>query len=76
VAVNFTVDDTANKVYQAGYLQWKGSFVYNPTTRIITFDDTWADPLIPLYDDGPWKSGGHEPVGAVAGDHKWGVTKT
>jgi len=27
-----------------------------------------------LYDDGPWTTGGHEPMGAVAGDHKWGIT--
>jgi hypothetical protein len=75
VAVNFTVDDTANKVYAAGDLEWKGSHVYEPATRkIIAADSNWGGPFPPLYDDGPWTSGGHEPIGNVAGDHKWGVT--
>jgi hypothetical protein len=68
------VDDTANMVYQAGDLQWEGSFVYDSATRMVTLDNTWGNPLVPLYDDGPWTAGGHEPAGAVAGDHKWGVT--
>ena len=74
VAVNFTADDTANKVYTAGNLQWKGSMIYDPTTRKITSDMTWGGPWAPLYDDGPWTSGGHEPIGSVAGDNKWGIT--
>lgn len=74
VAVNFTVDDTANKVFTAGTLEWKGSFVYDTTTRKITYDATWGGGYPPLYDDGPWTAGGHEPATAVAGDHKWGVT--
>lgn len=75
VAVSFSVDDTANKVYQAGELLWKGSMVYDSTTRKIgAVDSSWNGPWAPLYDDGPWTSGGHEPAGATAGDHKWGVT--
>jgi hypothetical protein len=74
IAVNFTADDTANKVYTADNLQWKGSMLYDPTTRKITKDTTWSGPWAPLYDDGPWTSGGHEPIGSVAGDNKWGVT--
>jgi len=77
VAVNFTVDDTANKVYEQGDLQWKGSMLYDSTTRTITKDSTWTGPWAPLYDDGPWNvgtPGGHEPIGSTAGDHKWGVT--
>ncbi len=77
VAVNFTVDDTANKVFTAGQLEWKGAMVYNSTTRKITGPDaTWGGPWAPLYDDGPWNVDppGHEPAGSVAGDHKWGVT--
>jgi hypothetical protein len=74
VAVNFTGDDTANKVYTAGNLQWKGSMIYDPNTRKITKDGTWGGPWAPLYDDGPWTAGGHEPIGSVAGDNKWGIT--
>jgi hypothetical protein len=85
VAVNFTVDDTANKVYTAGNLKWKGSMIYNATTREITPDPTWSGvfpgggPLsgwAALTDDGPWtvSTTAHEPVGSTAGDHKWGVT--
>lgn len=77
VAVSFSVDDTANKVYAQGDLQWKGSMIYDTTTRMITKDSMWGGPWAPLYDDGPWDQGnppGHEPKGSVAGDHKWGVT--
>lgn len=80
-AVNFTVDDTANKLYTADQFRWKGSMIYDPTTRKITMDTTWGGPWAPLYDDGPWDQlnattgqPGHEPKGATAGDHKWGVT--
>jgi hypothetical protein len=74
VPVNFTVDDTVNRVYEAGDLQWKGSMIYDTATRKVTMDSTWGGPWAPLYDDGPWTAGGHEPMGNVAGDHKWGVT--
>jgi hypothetical protein len=74
VAVNFTVDDTATKVYTAGQLQWKGSMKHDSTTRKVTKDGTWGGPFATLYDDGPWSAGGHEPEGAVAGDNKWGIT--
>lgn len=83
VAVNFSVDDRANRVCRAGDLKWKGSFLFDEQTRLLAFDPTWsgAAPGAPsvsgwptLYDDGPWTEGGHEPVGARAGDHVWGVT--
>ena len=74
VPVNFTVDDSINKVYAAGDLEWKGSMIYDPATRKITHDSTWGGPWAPLYDDGPWTSGGHEPAGSTANDNKWGVT--
>lgn len=83
VAVNFSVDDRANKAFtttDAGYsdLRWKGSMIYNPTNRSITYDTNWggalADPFPPLYDDGPWTGTGHEPTGSTAGDHIWGIT--
>ena len=74
VEVNFSVDDSANMVYQAGDLMWKGSFAYDSATRILTQDLAWTSPSIPLYDDGPLSSGGHEPEGALANDHIWGVT--
>lgn len=81
VPVNFTVDDTANKLFAAGDLKWKGSMTYDEATRKITYDSAWSGGTglqwAPLYDDGPWNQGnpaGHEPIGAVAGDNKWGVT--
>jgi hypothetical protein len=80
VAVNFTVDDTANKVFTTGSLDWKGSFKANPPDggapwdRIILKDPLWTGPYPPLFDDGPWRTGGHEPSGSTAGDHLWGVT--
>jgi len=75
VAVNFTVDDTANNVWKSGELEWKGSMKHDSTTRIVTYLSTWnPGPWAKLYDDGPWNAGGHEPAGSVAGDHKLGVT--
>ena len=80
VPVNFSVDDTANKVYKDGDLEWKGAMKYDPTTRTITKDSSWGGPYAKLYDDGPWvladggMGSGHEPSGATAGDNKWGVT--
>jgi hypothetical protein len=74
VAVSFVVDDSANAVYGDGDLAWKASMKYDATTRKITRDPTWAGPFAPLFDDGPWTAGGHEPIGATAHDHVWGVT--
>jgi len=83
VAVNFKVDDSANKVFQAGEISWKGSFKINVPDagatwdRKVTLDTSWGGgtgPYTLLYDDGPWTSGGHEPKNAVAGDHIWGIT--
>jgi hypothetical protein len=75
VPVNFTIDDTANHVFTQGQLEWKGSMAYDASTRKVTLDPAWAGPTwAVLYDDGPWNTGGHEPIGATAGDHKWGVT--
>lgn len=77
IAVNFSVDDRANRVYGAGDLKWKGSFVFDETTRTLTFDPYWSAGLAgwpTLYDDGPWTEGGHEPIGARAHDAIWGVT--
>ncbi len=75
VAVNFTIDDTASKTYtESDGLAWKGSFSYDPASRILTFDGAWSGPFVMVHDDGPWDEGGHEPLGATAGDHLWGVT--
>lgn len=80
VAVNFTVDDTANKAFTAhdggaSDLLWKGGFeLVSAQTRLIIADSAWNGPHPPLYDDGPWTSGGHEPRTNVAADNKWGVT--
>lgn len=73
VALSFTVDDRANRTYAAGELSWRGSFTYNAATRRLTYDPTWGD-RVPLYDDGSYLTGGHEPPGEVAGDHRFGVT--
>jgi len=83
VAVDLIVDDRANRVYRPGDLKWKGSFLYDEATRRLTLDPSWSGvapggaPLSgwpTLYDDGPWSEGGHEPLGAKAGDHRWGIT--
>jgi hypothetical protein len=86
VALSFSIDDTAGRTYttagissdpNAGTLQWKGSFTYDYSTRRLTYAPDWGlgnGPYPPLYDDGPWNVGGHEPLGATAGDHTWGVT--
>jgi hypothetical protein len=75
-SVTFFVDDTANRTYQSGQIQWKGSLVYQPQTNIIEHDPTWAGeqgPYPVLYDDGPIADGGHERPGATAGDHIFSV---
>jgi hypothetical protein len=77
VAISFSIDDSANKTYTAGELQWKGSFTYDDATRILTHDAGWGGgtgPYPTLYDDGPWSAGGHEPAGETAGDSVWGIT--
>ena len=73
-AINFSIDDTANQTYtKADGLAWKGSFSYDASTRILTRDGAWRGPFVLLWDDGPWTEGGHEPEGAIADDHIWGV---
>lgn len=72
--VYFTIDDSASELYAAGDgLAWKGSFSYEPATRVLTWDGSWQGPYVMLHDDGPWTAGGHEPAGSVAGDHVWGA---
>jgi hypothetical protein len=73
VAVTFSVDDTANKVFTNNELGWKGAMAFAETNRVITVDSAWAGPFANLYDDGPWDAGGHEGPGEVAGDHKFGA---
>ncbi len=71
-ALRFRVDDTANRTYQGGQLKWTGSFAWDAATNTIRYATSWLPtdgPYPPLYDDGPWNAGGHEPTGAVAGDH-------
>jgi len=74
VPVNFTMDDTAAQSFGPGEAQWKGSWKYDAITRIGYYDAGWSGPFPPLYDDGPWTTGGHEPIGEVAGDHVFGAT--
>ena len=74
-AINFMIDDSANQTYGAADgLAWKGSFAFDGETRILTRDTGWGGPFAVLYDDGPWNEGGHEPAGATADDHIWGIT--
>ncbi len=71
-ALRFRVDDTANRTYQDGQLKWTGSFAWDAATNTIQYATSWLPtdgPYPPLYDDGPWSAGGHEPEGATAGDH-------
>ncbi|MFC1654821.1 IPT/TIG domain-containing protein, partial [Myxococcota bacterium] len=75
-SVTFFVDDTANRTYQSGQIQWKGSLIYDPLTNIILHDPTWAaeeGPYPVLYDDGPIADGGHERPGATADDYIFSV---
>lgn len=76
IALNFTIDATGRPdFYQDAELEWKGNFQYDVETRIATnTGSTWEPPFAPMYDDGPWTCGGHEPKGAVAGDEKFGIT--
>jgi hypothetical protein len=74
VTLTFTIDDTANQTYGAADgLAWKGSFVDTEATNSLAYDSGWAGPFPRLYDDGPRSAGGHEPEGATAGDHVFGV---
>lgn len=71
-AIQFTVDDTANQTYKDGQMKWTGSFAWSAKDNTIAFSSAWQPtdgPFPALYDDGPWSAGGHEPEGAVKGDH-------
>ena len=75
MGVNFVLDDSANQTYDiSDGLAVKGSFSYASNTRSMTYDADWNGPFAPLHDDGPWTKGGHEPIGATANDHIWGLT--
>ena len=78
VPVNFTIDASGRKDFYADEdLEWKGSFTFDKETRVLTYSADWAGgagPYAPLYDDGPWTKGGHEPEGATANDDKFGIT--
>lgn len=78
VALSFTIDASDRKgFYVDEGLEWKGAFTYDKATRILTYAADWAGgkgPYAPLYDDGPYDQGGHEPKGAVKGDSKFGIT--
>lgn len=71
-ALRFQVDDRANRTYKDGQLKWTGSFAWDAKTNTIKYATSWLPtdgPYPPLYDDGPWSAGGHEPEGAKAGDY-------
>ncbi len=63
--VVFTIDDSANKSYEASDgLAWKGSFSYDSATNVLTFDGAWPGPFVTLFDDGSMGD-------ATAGDGIW-----
>jgi hypothetical protein len=75
-SVTFFIDDTQNRTYQSGDIEWKGSMIYDSITNVIEYDASWAAEVGPypvLYDDGPIAEGGHEMPGATAGDHIFSV---
>lgn len=70
--LSFWIDDSANKTYGDGEMQWTGSFTWSEADNTITYATSWLPtdgPFPFLYDDGPISAGGHEMEGAVAGDH-------
>jgi hypothetical protein len=74
VAIAFVADDTANRTYQGGQIQWTGSFAWDKTTNFITYSSSWlpGEREWPrLYDDGPRSAGGHEAEGQTSGDGKF-----
>lgn len=74
VPINFAVDDSANRSYSSNdFLALRGSFSWEVASRTLTPADP-GGPFPLLFDDGPWTEGGHEPVGALAGDNIWGIT--
>jgi len=74
-AVDFRIDDSASGILGASaILYWQGAFGHDPVRRTLNADSAWKAPFPQLYDDGPWDDGGHEPLGATAGDGIWGYT--
>jgi hypothetical protein len=76
VTLSFEVDDSANQTYLDGQLLWTGSFAWDQASNHLAYATSWLPeegPYPPLYDDGPRSLDGHEPEGAVAGDHRFGV---
>ena len=72
--LTFCIDDSANKTYKNGQLQWTGSFAWDKKTNTIKYASSWLPtdgPFIPLYDDGPMSKGGHEAKCGKPGDHKF-----
>ncbi|MBN1946111.1 MAG: IPT/TIG domain-containing protein [Bradymonadales bacterium] len=75
-SLTFTVDDSANQTYTDGQMEWNASLTYDADTNIVLFSSSWLPtqgPFPPLYDDGPYDLGGHEALGATAGDHVFSV---
>jgi hypothetical protein len=70
-ALTLRVDDTANRTYTDGQMEWNGSFVYDDATNQVVFSASWLPgegPYPPLYDDGPISLGGHEAEGETGCD--------
>jgi hypothetical protein len=70
-ALSMVVDDSANKTYRDGQMEWNGSFVYDEITNTVSYSASWLPeegPYPPLYDDGPISVGGHEAEGQAACD--------
>lgn len=70
-SIVFVVDDTANGTYLDAEMEWNASLVYDPSDNVAVFTTSWLPeegPYPPLYDDGPYTTGGHEAEGQMAGD--------
>lgn len=75
LTLDFSFDDSSEQYFDAASgLAWKGTFSYNDTTGVMTYDEAAGGPFVMLHDDGPVSGGGHEPEGQVAGDHVWGAS--
>ncbi|MBT9560707.1 MAG: IPT/TIG domain-containing protein [Myxococcales bacterium] len=71
VAIAFYADDSRNRSYLDGQIQFTGSFAWDKAKNEITYASSWLPnerEWPKLYDDGPISEGGHEAGGQTKGD--------
>ena len=68
-AISIRVDDRANRTYAEGQLTWIGNMRFQPDQNYMVIDVAWVGPYVPLWDDGPYVTGGHEAADQTANDH-------